>query len=387
MAKERTVEAVIFDLYGTLIGEPPFDDVCFPLLAEAIGISRAELARVRGLSVADAMTGRLATAEDRARVMLRELGRSEDDDLVCRLATIERDARWPAVRPYPATIPTLSALREQGIPIGLVSDCTGLMGRPLVERLELTPYFDAIALSHEVGHAKPAREIYQAALDRLGLDPRDCLYVGDGASDELNGAKALGMTTVRIDQEHGFGRIGRPAPTDYLIVRLDELLGLPPLAPEALPLPRLDVSWVRSDLAVGGKVDPLNFARLRIMGIESVVDLRAEDSDDPELLAAAGIRFLHLPMPDCEPLTQRQMGDGSAWVASERRAGRKVLLHCQHGIGRSVMLATAVLMHDGIGPTVALDQIRDRRPNAAPNPLQLAAIYEYAAAQARRRHA
>ena len=121
------------------------------------------------------------------------------------------------------------------------------------------------------------------------------------------------------------------------------MLGLPPLAPEALPLPRLDVSWVRSDLAVGGKVDPLNFARLRTMGIESVVDLRAEDSDDPELLAAAGIRFLHLPMPNCEPLTQRQMGDGSAWVASERRAGRKVLLHCQHGIGRSVMLVTAVL--------------------------------------------
>ena len=381
------VEAVIFDLYGTLIGEPPFEDVCFPLLAEAIGISRAELARVRGLSVADAMTGRLATAEDRARVTLRELGRTQDDELIGRLATIERDARWPAVTPYPATISTLRRLRARGIPIGLVSDCTGLMGRPLVERLELVPYFDAMALSHEVGHAKPAAEIYHAALDLLGMDPRDCLYVGDGASDELNGAKALGMTTVRIDQEHGFGRIGRTAPTDYLIVRLDEVLGLPPLAPEAPPLPPLDVSWVRLDLAVGGAVDPLNFRRLRTMGIESVVDLRAEESDDPASLAAAGIRFLHLPMPDCEPLTQQQMHDGSMWVASERKAGRKVLVHCQHGIGRSVMLAIAVLMQEGLGPTAALDQIRERRPNVAPNPLQLVAIYEYAAAVSRKQHA
>ncbi|HLH72859.1 MAG TPA: HAD family hydrolase, partial [Chloroflexota bacterium] len=192
----REIRAVIFDLYGTLIGEPPFEDLCFPLLAEAIGISRDVLARVRDRSVEAAMTGRLATAEDRARVILRDLGRADDDSLVERLATIEREVRWPAVKPYPATVPTLTTLRAQGVPIGLVSDCTGLMGRPLVERLGLSQFFDAIALSHEVGYAKPAAEIYHAAIDRLGVEPGDCLYVGDGASDELNGAKALGMTTV-----------------------------------------------------------------------------------------------------------------------------------------------------------------------------------------------
>ena len=89
LAKVRTVEAVIFDLYGTLIGEPPFDDVCFPLLAEAIDIASRIGPGSGGSRSPDAMTGRLATAEDRARVMLRELGRSEDDDLVCRLATID----------------------------------------------------------------------------------------------------------------------------------------------------------------------------------------------------------------------------------------------------------------------------------------------------------
>src|SRR5262249_22923823 len=131
------------------------------------------------------------------------------------------------VRPYPATLPTLTTLRERGIPLGLVSDCTALMGRAILERVELLPYLDAVALSYEVGRAKPEAAIYRVAVDGLGVPPENCLYVGDGGSDELTGAAALGMTTVRIDQEGGFGRTAYPTPSDDVIVSLHELLDLP----------------------------------------------------------------------------------------------------------------------------------------------------------------
>jgi HAD superfamily hydrolase (TIGR01509 family) len=370
------VKAVILDLYGTLVYEPNFEGI-FPTLAEAIGVDLPSYLIARQQTVGEAMVGRLATPEARARGILAHLGLPTANGLAIRLGSIERDYRWPKVRTYPSTVPTLLSLRERGLPIGLVSDCTALMGRPILERFDLLPHFNAIALSYEVGHAKPAAEIYWTALDRLGVPPSACLFVGDGGSDELAGARALGMTTVRIDQEGAYARTGHPSPSDYVVVSVDEILNLPPLAPDRPAPPLLDVAWVAEDLAVGSRIDPRNVPRVRAMGIDSVVDLRAEESDDPDFLNRHGLRFLHLPMTDCDPLTQEQMREGSRWVAEERLAGRKVLVHCQHGRGRSIMLVAAVLMDAGLSATEAIARIRSRRPQVALSAPQLAAVYAY----------
>lgn len=370
------IRAIIFDLYGTLIHEPDFEE-CFVALAATSGVDLADYRVARQQTVPDATTGRLATAEARARAILAHLGRPVGDGLVERLAEIERATRWSGVRLYPTTLPTLRALRERGYRLGLVSDCTAVMGRPIPEQFGLLPLLDAVALSYEVGHAKPSPAIFHAATDALGVEPASCLFVGDGGSDELNGARALGMTTVRIDQEGAWARSASPAPSAFVVVRLDEVLELPPLAPGRPGFPPLDVSWIGQDLAIGGRVDPLNVPRLATLGLGSVVDLRAEESDDPTLLARHGIRFLHLPMPDCYPLTQQQMRDGGRWVAEERAADRKVLIHCQHGVGRSAMLAAAVLMGAGLPVAEALAQIKSRRPRMALNEEQLAAVYQF----------
>ena len=370
------VQAVIFDLYGTLIYEPDFEG-CFPALATAIGVGVDEYRRARRTTMLASTVGRLPTVEARARAILAELGRPIEDSVVARQIEIERQARWSTVRIYPATLPTLRALRERGLPLGLVSDCTAIMGRPIPERFGVLALLDAVALSYEVGHAKPAPAIYRRVIDALGVPPENCLYVGDGGSDELNGASALGMITARIDQEGAYGRTALPSSSNFVITGLDEVLELPPLSSRETTFPHLDVSWIQPDLAVGGRVDPLNVPRLAKLGIGGVVDLRAEESDDPSLLARHGLRFLHLPMLDCSPLTHQQMRDGSQWVSEQRAAGRKVLIHCQHGVGRSVMLASAVLNREGVPVDDALARIKARRPQTALNQEQLTAIQEY----------
>jgi HAD superfamily hydrolase (TIGR01509 family) len=370
------IRAVIFDLYNTLIYEPDFEG-CFPFLAELLGVTLADYNTHRQNSSPDATVGRLPTAEARTRAILAGLGIADADGLSERLTALERDWRWSQVQVYSATISTLQTLRERGYLIGLVSDCTELMGRPNLERLDLLPLLDATALSYELGHAKPAAPIYLAATTTLGVDPADCLFVGDGGSDEIAGARALGMRTVRIDQVGAEGRNHYPAPADHIIVSLDELFDLPELNPLSPGFEPLDVSWVRRDLAVGGQIHPANLPRLKRMGIDSVVDLRAEESDDPELLASHDLRFLHLPMTDTEPLTQKQLADGSRWVAAERAAGRRVLVHCRHGVGRSVMLVAATLIDEGMPVAEALDHIKRRRPRMAFSDGQLGAIHKY----------
>ena len=60
----------------------------------------------------------------------------------------------------------------------------------------LKDLFDETVFSHEVGYIKPQLEIYLRALERMKVDPENSLFIGDGGSDELKGAKMLGINTA-----------------------------------------------------------------------------------------------------------------------------------------------------------------------------------------------
>jgi putative hydrolase of the HAD superfamily len=64
-----------------------------------------------------------------------------------------------------------------------------------------TPFgtlFDSAVFSCSIGFSKPDPRIYAVACEELGVEPGDCLFVGDGANDELPGAERLGMTAVQL---------------------------------------------------------------------------------------------------------------------------------------------------------------------------------------------
>jgi protein-tyrosine phosphatase len=131
------------------------------------------------------------------------------------------------------------------------------------------------------------------------------------------------------------------------------------------------VSWVTDQVAVGGYFPSERAAELASEhGIEAIVDLRAEDCDDAEALRRHGIDFLHLPTPDLEPASAEMLDRGVEFVRSHLARGNKVLIHCQHGIGRSALLALCVLVDGGLEPLDALKQAKDRRERVSPSQSQ-----------------
>jgi putative hydrolase of the HAD superfamily len=82
--------------------------------------------------------------------------------------------------------------RRAGIPTGLLSNSWGTRRYP---RERLDALFDAVTISGEVGLRKPAAEIYELAAQRIGVAPRDCVFVDDIPSN-LEPARRLGMRTV-----------------------------------------------------------------------------------------------------------------------------------------------------------------------------------------------
>jgi len=129
--------------------------------------------------------------------------------------------------------------------------------------------------------------------------------------------------------------------------------------------------WVTDNLALGGcfpieRAEELSSRH----GVAAIVDLREEDRDDEALLQEQGIAFLHLPTPDLQPASARMLEQGVRFVRERLGNGGKVLIHCQHGIGRSALLALCVLVDEGWEPLDALKHVKDRREAVSPSRLQ-----------------
>ena len=147
-----------------------------------------------------------------------------------------------------------------------------------------------------------------------------------------------------------------------------------------LPLPdKLNMSWVTKYLAVGGRVRPADIPILALTGITHVVDTRSEYCDDAQAMAQEQIELLHLPTPDTYPLSVEQLRQGAAWVHERIEKGGRVLIHCEHGVGRSVLLTSAVLVYDGMNAQDALALVQEKRWQASPNYRQVARLREFEA--------
>jgi putative hydrolase of the HAD superfamily len=94
----------------------------------------------------------------------------------------------------------LEELAARGIQLGIVCD-VGISGgellRELLDAEGLLRHFDGWGFSDEVGHCKPAPQIFEAALTALGAEPEEAMHVGDLPRTDVAGAAALGMRTVR----------------------------------------------------------------------------------------------------------------------------------------------------------------------------------------------
>lgn len=133
--------------------------------------------------------------------------------------------------------------------------------------------------------------------------------------------------------------------------------------------PNLD--WITPELAVGGSFPTERAEHLaRDHGIGAVVDLRAECRDDEAVLRLHGLLFLHLPTLDMEAVSPAMLADGVRFSRDQLAAGRKLLIHCEHGVGRSALLALCVLVDAGMAPLEALELAKSRRALVSPSPAQ-----------------
>ena len=189
------IKAVIFDMFETLVtlftGRTYFSEHIAHDLNQPIEAFR----KCWHETEKDRTLGKYSMEEGLA-ITLKNLGAysQENVQLICRK---RREALGDTFNDIPAeSIRLLKSIREKGLKVGLITN-TFSDERDMILASPLYPLFDAAMISYEQGLLKPDPEIYHRAMKALGVTAEECLYVGDGGSHELTGARELGMQAIQ----------------------------------------------------------------------------------------------------------------------------------------------------------------------------------------------
>ncbi len=217
--------AVVFDFFGTLTRSvrrgPQHADI-----ARTLGCDPEVIRGVLDRTFHSRARGTFGSAEATLRWVTEQAGGRPRPAQVRAAVPARVDALKADTRLRPDAVSALRALKDRGLATGLISDCTHELPA-FLPGLPVAPLLDEQVFSVEVGVCKPDPAIYHAVCERLGVDPRECVYVGDGGSRELTGAAAVGMTPVRLDapdlhdhlvfdRDTGFSGPAVPSLTDLL---------------------------------------------------------------------------------------------------------------------------------------------------------------------------
>lgn len=194
--------AVVFDFYGTLtpMGNPRAWAANTARMAQAMGVAPEALGRVLNQTFGERMTGAYGGVPDTMQALAALLGVQLTSEQLGTVVGIRREIQEASFVLRPETVPVLTQLRDSGLRLGLVSDCT-------IELADAWPGLPVAGLiSHPVFSCvehtrKPDPHLFRTAASRLAVDPDDCVYVGDGGGHELTGASGVGMTAVLLAGE------------------------------------------------------------------------------------------------------------------------------------------------------------------------------------------
>ena len=194
------IRAVVFDMFETLVtlfeGRTYFSEN----IAADLGIPPVDFRREWHATERDRSIG-VYSMEEGTAITLKKLNAYSEDSVKLILRK-RREALGDTFSAIPEeSIGMLKKLREKGIITGLISNSFS-DERDMIVASPLYPLFDVTMISYETGMYKPDLAVYQAMIKALDVKAEECLYIGDGGSRELYGARNAGMKAVQCTWFH-----------------------------------------------------------------------------------------------------------------------------------------------------------------------------------------
>jgi len=210
-----TTKAVFFDLYYTLIDYYPSREQLQVELIRKQGYE-FEPARLSGpLHVADRYfyeefnkrpLSKLPKEElnkvyiEYERILLAGLGITVSEEALAEILMQSFKVEKKMVL-YDDVVPALSALKERGIIVGIISNMDKKIDG-LLASLGLDKLTDVVMTSYKAGTTKPNPGIFQQAMEAASVSAEESVFVGDQYEVDIVGARSAGMKALLIDRNH-----------------------------------------------------------------------------------------------------------------------------------------------------------------------------------------
>lgn len=209
-----SVEAVLFDVGGTLIKPWPSVGHIYAEVAESSGWKSLDIERLnQQFGAAWKAKAEFHYSPEHWQEVVIETFK----DMVPREACgdffpllYQRFEEADAWKIHEDVMPALDDLASRGFRLGIVSNWDTRL-KPLLKQLKLDGFFDFTSVSCDIGFTKPSPVIFEHTIGKFGLPPERMLHVGDQLDEDVNGAKDAGLHSLLIDRkaQNGPGVINR----------------------------------------------------------------------------------------------------------------------------------------------------------------------------------
>ncbi len=233
--RTENVQAIIFDLDRTLIISQNGFDKSLKTATEALveylrkhGELKSKNEVYRRLRpIANSFEKhRLYNRDDWWTILLEKLGLSHlQGRWIHQLTLVYWRAYLSASPPYHDAEKTVRTLHQRGYRLALVSDTDGTPGMKR-RRVRALPFYDlfeaAVVAGEDTERIKPDKTSFILIARKLGISPRQCVYIGDNPTVDVTGARESGMQTIIIKRRSNL----KGARPDLTIDRLSKLIGI-----------------------------------------------------------------------------------------------------------------------------------------------------------------
>ena len=200
------IDGVLFDLDGTLADTASAERDTWPALADVIekrvpAVDQDELGQrynaVFERHWADFLHGRIDFGEYRWNRLREAVAPwAELDEGLFEAYRSEKRRSIERLRPFDDAVDTLAELRTAGLRVGLLTNGPSWLQRRKLEITDLARELDAIAISEEIGVAKPEPQAFRLAAEMLGCEPHALAMVGDSPAYDIAGAIGAGLAVA-----------------------------------------------------------------------------------------------------------------------------------------------------------------------------------------------
>lgn len=194
-------KGVLFDLDGVITDTAEYHFLAWKKLADDLGISidREFNERLKGVSREDSLT------------LILEHGNKQDDINTEQFSQLAKEKNKnyvemiQAISPkdiYPGILELLTDLKNNGIKIALASASKN--GPLLLDKMEISHFFDAIVDPASLAAGKPAPDIFLAAASAVDINIKEAIGIEDAAAG-VQAIKASGALPIGVGEAKDLG--------------------------------------------------------------------------------------------------------------------------------------------------------------------------------------